>query len=255
MLKTERQKIILDLLQKEQHVKVRDLKTRFDVSDETVRRDLNDLESQGFLRCVHGGAVYNSPTTHEYTVDQRVKQSQQEKEAICRKASELVADGESLAIAASTTTLFLGNYLALKNHLTVVTNSVYLANTIAGNETNKVKLVGGDIWLQEQKVMGADAELGFEQYCVDRAFFSVSGSSTELGIFEFTEVERNLTRSVIKSASSRILLSDVSKFGAKAFCRIAGIEAVHEIVTDWHVSSEMLEPYEALGIRVHKAKL
>lgn len=255
MLKTERQKIILDLLQKEQNVKVRDLKVRFEVSDETVRRDLNELEKQVFLRCVHGGAVYNSPMTHEYTVDQRVKQNQQEKEAICRKAADLVEDGSSIAVAASTTTLFLGNYLALKNNLTVITNSVYLANTIAGNAKNRVKLVGGDLWAKDQKVMGADAEAGFRNYCVDIAFFSVSGVSPELGIFEFTEIERDLTRAVIRSAGNRVLLNDITKYGSKAFCKITGIEDIDAIVTDWHVSNEMAAPYENLGIQVYRANL
>ena len=255
MLKTERQKIILELLQKEKNVKVRDLKERFEVSDETVRRDLNELEKHGVLRCVHGGAVYNSPMTHEYAVDQRIKHNQQEKEAICRRAAELVEDGSSVAIEASTTTLFLGNYLTLKNNLTVITNSIYLANTLVGNPTNRVKLVGGDLWVKDQKVMGADAEAGFVNYHVDIAFFSVSGISPDLGIFEFTEIERDLTRAVMKSAETRILLNDITKYDCKAFCKIAGIEDIDEIVTDWHVSNEMTAPYEKLGIRVHKANL
>ena len=253
-MKDERHAKILELLYQNQSVQVKELMELFRVSDETIRRDFLALEKQGLLRCVHGGAVYDSPTSREYHVNLRIQQNQQEKEAVCRTAAELVKDGDSIAIAASTTALSLGVHLTQRNHLTVITNSVYLANQIVRNTSNTVHLVGGAFWGKEQKNMGARAVEMFRQFQVDKAFFSVAGISQEKGIMEYTEAEQELTRAVIACARKRILLTDFSKFDVMALCKIADIQQVDHIVTDWPLGIKELRPYQALGIQLHRAQ-
>ncbi|MGI6109614.1 MAG: DeoR/GlpR family DNA-binding transcription regulator [Eubacteriaceae bacterium] len=254
LLKEERHAVILELIHQKQNVQVKELQDQFHVSDETVRRDLIALEKQGLLRCVHGGAVYDRPTAREYHVDLRIKQNQLEKEAICQTAATLVKDGQSVAIAASTTTLPLGTLLVLKNNLTVVTNSIYLANQIAENKSNTVCLIGGRLWVREQKNMGSLAANMFRQFRVDKAFFSVAGVSPHQGIMEYTEAEMELTRAVMESARERILLTDASKYEAMAFYKIDDIKAISQIVTDWHIGQKEMLPYEKLGIVTHRAE-
>ena len=152
MLKSERYQKIMELIRQQQSVKVTELQAMFHVSDETIRRDLAALEQQGLLRCIHGGAVYDAFTAKEYHVDVRIQTNPLEKEAICREASKLIRDGESLAIEASTTTLPLGPLLAQKNNLTVVTNSILLANQISENTNNEVILAGGRIWREHEHI-------------------------------------------------------------------------------------------------------
>lgn len=254
MIKNERHAKILDILRQRQNVQVKELKELFQVSDETIRRDLTALEEQGLLRCVHGGAVYDSPTSKEYHVDLRIQQNQQEKEAICRTAAKLVEDGQSVAIAASTTALPLGALLAQKNDLTVVTNSVYLANQIGENPTNSVYLVGGKLWVKDQKNMGSSAIRMFRQFRVDKCFFSVSGVSVEKGIMEYTEMELELTRAVMDCSRDKILLTDSSKYEVMALYKIADMCQINQIVTDWHVRQKDLRPYQELGIQIHRAQ-
>lgn len=253
MLKNERLKFIVNKIREQQNVRVKDLKEYFQVSDETIRRDLMELEKQGLLRCVHGGAVYDSFTANEYEVEVRINNNPMEKEAICREAAELVQDGQSLAILASTTTLPLGKYLAAKNNLTVVTNSIQLGNQISSNMSNHVLLTAGNIWHDQQKTMGELTAYCFRRYRVDKAFFSVSGVSPSDGLTEYTEEESELLRAAIEMSRERILLNDSTKFGVVAFCRFAGIEAVHQMITDWHITKKELSYYTSMGIKVYCA--
>ena len=250
MLKNERHKLIVDRIREQQNVRVNDLKEWFRVSDETIRRDLLELEKQGLLRCVHGGAVYDSLTANEYEVEVRINNNPMEKEAICREAAKLVQDGQSLAILASTTTLPLGKYLAVKNHLTVVTNSIQIGNQISSNSSNRVILAGGSIWNKQQKTMGALTAQSFRQYRVDKAFFSVSGISRTDGLTEYTEEESEMLRAAIEMSRERILLNDSSKFDVVALCRFAGLEVLNWMITDWHITKKELAPYTELGIAV-----
>lgn len=250
MLKNERHKLIINKIREQQNVRVNDLKDWFQVSDETIRRDLLELEKQGHLRCVHGGAVYDSLTANEYEVEVRIHINPMEKEAICREAAKLVQDGQSLAILASTTTLPLGKHLAVKNNLTVVTNSIQIGNQISSNGSNRVILAGGEIWNKQQKTMGPLTALCFRQYRVDKSFFSVSGVSCSEGLTEYTEEESEMLRAAIEMSRERVLLNDSSKFDIVAFCRFAGLDILDSMITDWHVSKKEMAPYTERGIAV-----
>lgn len=254
MLKTERQNYIMDLIKRQRYVRVMELKDLLNVSDETIRRDLSVLEKKGLLHCVHGGAVYDSSSVNEYHVNIRMRQNQAEKDAVCRTAASLIHEGESLTVAASTTTAYLGEYLEKKNGLTLVTNSVLLANKVSFNESNHVILAGGDFWNEEQKTMGAMAVAEIEKFNVDAAFISVSGITAEKGLTEYREAEAELTRAVIRGARRVILLNDYTKFDFTAFRQVAPTDRIHDIVTDWHTPTAVCAQYEQMGICVHRAR-
>lgn len=250
MLKSERYQKIMELIREQQSVKVTELQALFHVSDETIRRDLAALERQGLLRCIHGGAVYDAFTAKEYHVDVRIQTNQREKEAICQEACKLIRDGESLAISASTTTLSLGPLLAKKNNLTVVTNSIVLANQISENASNEVILTGGRICREEQKTMGPQTIACFQKYYVDKALFSVSGVTLTEGLTEYSETEAELLQAVMHAGREKMLLSDVTKYSVVALHRVAQVKNLRTMVTDWHMTKKELAPYEALGIQV-----
>jgi len=250
MLKTERHKIILDIIHQQQNVRVTELKEMFGVSDETIRRDLLALEKDGQLRCVHGGAVYDSFTTNEYQVEVQIRRNQQEKEAICEEAVKLVQDGDSLAIVGSTTTLALGKFLAKKNKLTVITNSIQLANQISANNSNTVIMTGGKLWRDQQKMMGRLSAHCFKQYRVDKVFFSVTGISPEEGITEYTDAECEVIMAAMQIAREKILLCDYTKYKVVGFCKLSEASKVDTMVTDWHVDKEDMKPFEDLGIQM-----
>lgn len=250
MLKRERFQFIMDRIREQQNVRVRELKDALHVSDETIRRDLAELEQQGFLRCVHGGAVYDSSTTNEYRVEVRIQNNPLEKEAICREAARLVKDGQSLEIAASTTTLPLGKHLAEKNNLMVVTNSIPLAHQIAANETNRVILTGGNFWSRDQKLMGPMTVQAFRRFRADLCFFSVSGISRTEGVTEYAQEESEVVRAVMEAGREKILLNDSTKFEVVAFNRLCEAGNLDRIITDWHIAKNELACYTSMGIRV-----
>lgn len=253
MLKNERQAYIMDLIKRQQYVRVIELKDILGVSDETIRRDLIALEQTGQIHCVHGGAVYDSSSINEYAVSVRMRQHQAEKEAICREAATLIKSNSSMTIAASTTVAYLGDHLAKKDNITLVTNSVILANRVSVNGSNKVILVGGEYWVDDQKSMGQMAASEIGRFNTDVAFISVSGISIEKGMTEYKESEMEITRAVMKSAKRVILLNDYTKFDIVAFRQVAAVSEISDIVTDWRTSAETIAKYEALGIKVHVA--
>ena len=253
MLKSERQNMIMDIITRQQYVKVSDLKKEFGVSDETIRRDLAEIEASGRIRCVHGGAILDSSSVTEFDFNIRAKQNQIEKEAICREAAKLVNEKESIAILGSTTTMYMGDYLERRNNLTVLTNSIYVANKIAINRTNEVIFAGGVLRFDEQRTMGDLAEQVFDSFYVDKAFISVAGISPDGGITEYNELETRVTRRAMKNAKQVILLADHSKFNFIAFRKIVDTASISDIVTDWRSDPAELEAYEKMGVTVHRA--
>lgn len=253
MLKNERQREIMGIILRQRYVKVSDLKRQFSVSDETIRRDLSDLEQTGRLHCVHGGAVLDAGSAGEFDINMRTQQNTKEKQAICQEAAALVNDGDSIGILGSTTAFWLGDCLENKSSLTVITNSIYIANKLSVDPANEVVLIGGRVDPRSMKTMGALAEDTLANMYVDKTFFSVAGVRPDRGLTEYTEEEQRLTAQAIHSAGRVILLSDHSKFGFAALRRIAGMDAVNDIVTDWNMTSGDLKVYEEMGIEVHRA--
>lgn len=254
MLKRERQSLIMDIITREQYAKVTELKEQFGVSDETIRRDLSELEKAGRVHCVHGGAVLETSSINEFDFTVRAKQNQREKDAICREAAKLVKEREAIAILGSSTTMFMADALERKNNLTIVTNSIYTANKLSKNRSNEVIFTGGIINYDEQRAMGDITERTISDVFVDKTFFSVAGITIENGITEYNEMELRVVRQAMKNAKESILMLDHTKFGFTAFRQVSDIRSVHHIITDWRTPAAVLQEYEALGIDVRKAE-
>ena len=254
MLKEQRQELIIKALKAQEHVTIEQLVTSLGVSAETIRRDLITLERKSLLRRTHGGAVLDDSTTNEYSIEERLRSNKDEKMAMCHLAAQLVEDGESIGIVASTTTLSLGTMLAAKNNLTVVTNSLIIGSAIATNETNKVILTGGDLWFADQKLMGERAEKGFGQYVVDKVFFSGRGISEVHGVTEYNSRECELTRAAVRSADCVVFLNDHSKFDVAAFRKVIPVSNLDYLITDWRTDSRVISTYSGMGMRVLQAK-
>lgn len=253
-MKQDRFDKILEILAKNHSVQIRSLARELDVSNETIRRDLLELQSQSLLRCVRGGAVLDNQTTGEYDIYVRTKTSPVEKEAICRRAIELIDDGDSIAIEASTTTLTMGSLMAEKNGLTVITNSIYIGNEVAKNPSNTVIIAGGILNSEAQKNMGSMTVSAFRGIRVDKGLFSVSGLSAEFGVTEYNEGEADVVKAIVDVAKYSIILSDYLKFNTVGFMKTCDLNQVDTIVTDWHVTEKELLPFKKAGIKILTAE-
>ena len=143
MLAIERKNEILSILQKEQRVLVAELSTRYQVTEETIRRDLEKLEKEGFVKKTYGGAVLNKNSTIDMPLKIREKTNRKEKQKIAQTVASLIEDGESIMLDSSSTSLMIAQELKKKKKLTVITTSVEVLIELSGCEGIKVISTGG----------------------------------------------------------------------------------------------------------------
>jgi DeoR/GlpR family transcriptional regulator of sugar metabolism len=247
----ERQKIILQLIAERGSVTVADLCERLGVSDMTVRRDLVALEQASLLRRIHGGAVSARGRSYEPPVLSRIQESHPEKQAIGRFAAALVHEGNSIALDIGTTTLEMARHLSHLHDITVLTNSLPIANLLTDQPGIRLMLCGGILRPGEHSMIGPIAEDTFSKFFVDKAFLGIGGIDLDAGLTEYNLEDAAVKRHMIQNAQTRILLADSRKFGLKRFASVAPLTAVDEIVTDDGLDPACREKLVEAGIIVH----
>ncbi|MCL6576142.1 DeoR/GlpR family DNA-binding transcription regulator [Kyrpidia sp.] len=249
MLQEERQKKIMEYLQHHGTLRVTDLVERLGVSRETVRRDLQELEHQGVLRKVHGGAILTR-TGVEPTFAVRRTTNIKEKEAIGRAAAGLVEDGDTIFLDLGTTALEVARHLRGRGRITVVTNSVQAALELIDDEAINVYLTGGMLRSGDLSLSGRFARHMLAQFYVDKAFIGVAGISLAGDLTDFHVEEAEVRNMMIERAKEVIVVADHSKFGVTAFTRVSALTAVHRIVTDAGTDPEQIFMIRSLGVEV-----
>jgi len=253
MLARQRQALILDRVRQDGAVRVADLVRELDVSDMTVRRDLEVLHDQGLLEKVHGGATAPSRlASFEPAFVTKAALQQDEKAAIAAEAAKLVEPGMALAISAGTTTYVLASMVADIPGVTVVTNSLRVANLFSGNrgpEGASVVLTGG-MRTASDALVGPVADLTIRSLHFDTVFLGCTGIDPEVGLTTPNLAEAETNRSFIKVARRVVVLADHTKFGRAATVRLAPLESIHTIVTDRQMPRDMLEAIQERGLHV-----
>ncbi len=244
MLAQERRQIIIDLINKHRVVKVQDLMATFNVSIETVRRDLDFLESQGYLRKVYGGAVLSKRLADEPSYSAREVANLEEKRQIGIKCAELVEDGETLIIDLGTTTLEVAKNLKDKRNLTIITNAINIALELINIKDFRVFFAGGRLRYGDLSCSGFLTEDFLRQFNVDKAIIGVGGITLEDGISDYHVDESGTRRVMIEQSNKVIAVADYSKFGVKAFTKVCDLEDIDVLVTDWNVDEHLLKKYK-----------
>jgi DeoR/GlpR family transcriptional regulator of sugar metabolism len=253
-VRTNRRAVILEQLKNKGSITVAELCDEFQVSDMTVRRDLADMEKGGLLRRVHGGAVLGIGRSYEQAFVARSNHVPHLKEAIGRKAAELIVEGDSIAFDTGTTVLAVAKSLADKRNITVITSSLSIANTIASsyNLENQIRLIltGGIVRAGELSMIGHFSEQLYKQVNVDKAFIGVAGIDIQSGITEYNLDDAMVKRAMIASAKQKIVVANASKFGNTMFTTVAALQDIDTIVTSHDAPQEYVEQLEAIGIEV-----
>jgi DeoR/GlpR family transcriptional regulator of sugar metabolism len=250
MLLEERHQSILHLLDTQGTVSVVELVARFDVSEMTIRRDLDLLERRGYLRRVHGGAITDRGRSFEPSFLARSTVNQDLKERIGKAAAGLVNPGDSLILDVGTTTLEIARHLVNKNELTIITPCFQIANVLAGNSNIRLILAGGILRPKELSMYGPLAERAFNDYFVDKLFLGASGVDFTAGLTEFNLEDTLVKHAMLRSAKHVILTVDSSKFNRVAFTSIAPLSIVHTIVTDTNLEPEVAVQLKKENIKV-----
>jgi DeoR/GlpR family transcriptional regulator of sugar metabolism len=223
-------------------LRVPELALALNVSEGTVRNDLNALEQQGMLMRVHGGAVLNQQDQFQNnSFMRRYQQNAASKFAIAREAAVLVNEGDSILMDASSTAFYFAKALSDRRRLRVITNGFEVARELAQNSTNTVILIGGVVNNESSSVTGLLSEHIIEELKIQKAFLSCSGFSLERGMTEVHLAEAQLKRKVIESSQQLFALVDSTKFGKEDLTSFARPERINCLFTDNHVSPEWAE--------------
>jgi DeoR/GlpR family transcriptional regulator of sugar metabolism len=245
MLLEERHRQILELLDAMGSVVMNDLVERFNVSDMTIRRDLDSLEGQGLLRRVRGGAVGAQGRSYEPPFLVRNSKNQEEKQRIAQAAADLIENGDSIALDVGTTTLEIAHQLSEKRNLTIVTACLHVANVLAQHPDIRVIVTGGILRPTELSLVGHLAERAFREFFVDKLFLGVGGIDFDAGLTEFNLEDALVKRAAIQNAKETIVVADSSKFGRVAFTEIAPLSAMSRLITDGGLAEEIQVRLEA----------
>ncbi len=255
LLNLERQEQIVRLLEQRGTLTVAQIREMFDVSEATIRRDLAVLASQNLIRRVHGGAVYNQTVaTSEAPIIHRQKQNADVKQRIGRAAAQLIRDGETVLLIGGSTGLAVAHELAHHANLTIVTDSLLVANELLRHGVHKVIILGGMIDANELAVRGTLSRMILSELQVDKVIIGTKAISVERGLSAESAEEAELFRGFIHAGHSVIVVTDSSKFHQSALVRVASIGAVNILVTDAQLPENTYRQLQEAGVIVKFAE-
>ena len=241
MFKNQRHGEILDILKEQGFAGVKELSDRLYASQPTVRRDLDILEKQGYVRRSHGGAVLADGRVNTPIPFRRGRRTK-EKVSICRLAATLIEEGDLVFTDASTTAFYISEFIKETDHVTVLTNGLSICAALSERNIT-VFSTGGRLLKESEAFAGRHAEAALEMFNADVMFFSTSAFDGCGMISDFSEEEVALRR-VMRARSARaVFLCDSEKFGKTSAFVAFSLDEVDNIVTDNPLEREIAEKY------------
>ncbi|OXM85172.1 DeoR/GlpR family DNA-binding transcription regulator [Paenibacillus rigui] len=250
MLAAERYEKIVSLVNQRGAVRVSELSELFQVTEETIRRDLDRLEQAGRLSRSHGGAVsIKDDPQPEIPYAEREITYAEEKKRIAQAAIQRIEPKDRILLDASSTAWYMAAEVP-DLPLTVLTNSIKVATELSSKEKISVISTGGQLAQRSLSFVGPLAERSLDAYHVDKVFLSCKGVHLERGISESNELQARIKERMIGMADEVILLVDSSKFGVQAFTQVTDLSEIDVIITDHRIARETLEQLQDRGIEV-----
>jgi DeoR/GlpR family transcriptional regulator of sugar metabolism len=228
----ERRQLILEMVRANGAVSLRELARVVQTSEVTVRRDVRALEAEGLLDRRHGGAVLPGGFTRESGFPQKSLSATAEKTAIADLAAALVEEGEAIVVGAGTTTQELARRLARVPGLTVVTNSLLVAQALAHANRVEVVMTGGTLRGSNYALVGSGAEQSLQGLRVSRAFLSGSGLTAERGLSTSNMLSASVDRALVQAAAEVVVLADHTKLGTDTMFQTVPTDVITHLVTD-----------------------
>lgn len=254
MLSLERKRNVLNYLKTHGTGQVLQMAEALGVSQSTIRRDLTELEDQGLLTRVHGGAslagsaidideLEEAPTT-------RRSRMREEKRRIGEAAARLVGDRESVLITGGSTAEAMLPHLADRTGLTVITNGINVAMALVPYDEISVVVLGGVLRHSELSLLGSLAAKTLESFHVDRAFIGCYGIDPKIGLTGAYADEASTDTSLVSAVGEINVLADSTKFSSRGPARILPAGSIRRLITDGEAPEEGVEQMRALGVEV-----
>lgn len=232
MLAIERRNIILAILQKENRVVVGDLSKEFKVTEETIRRDLEKLEKEGFAKKTYGGAIINESLNVDLPYTVRKKANVANKQDIAGLISSMIEDGDHIMLDSSSTALYIAKSLKDKKNLTLITNSIEILFELSDVVGWKVLSTGGVMKEGALSLVGHQAEKMISSFHVDKTIVSCKGVDIDYGFTDSNEMEAHIKKLMLSCANTKILAVDNSKFDKISFTKFGELSDINIMVTD-----------------------
>lgn len=246
----ERRQAILDLVQALGRVAVSDLSSRFGVSEVTIRADLQALADQGGLLRTHGGAIPAGYGLQELSLTRRRQQQMAEKARIAAVAAALVGHGEAVFLDSSSTTLAIVDHIKQRRDLTVITNSLVVAQEMLGLSNVTVVMPGGTLHHDTASLIDAGGLALLERYNIAIGFFGAHGLTLADGLTDVSEPEANLKRPLVRMCHQVIAVLDATKWGRAGIASFADLRDVDRVITTGQISEPFLDSVRALDVDV-----
>jgi DeoR family glycerol-3-phosphate regulon repressor/DeoR family fructose operon transcriptional repressor len=241
---------ILRLVQQLGQITVTEMSARFEVSLDTIRRDLDILADQGLISRIHGGAVpIDSMASADSPFEQRINAHQVAKTNIGRAAARLISSGETLIVNGGSTAVAFAASLGDLQRLTIVTNNLSLPAAIPPHAVNGLYLLGGEIRGGARVTLGPVGFVGTRHIVADTAVVGVGGI-TEDGVSTSQIEEATMMAGMIAAARRTIIIADKTKFGRSGFAVVAPLAQLDVLVTDEEPPRELKVAIEAAGVRI-----
>jgi DeoR family transcriptional regulator of aga operon len=247
----ERRKKILNMLDKNGQVFVHELSEEFDVSEVTIRNDLELFESKRLLIRSRGGAMkYENSVGMDFQLSDKDKINYAEKIRIGKKAATLVNPGETIILDSGTTTMEIAKNLSPDASINVITNAFNIANQLINSPNINIIVPGGTLRKNSHSLVGPLAEKSIRNFYVDKVFLGVDGFDTAQGAFTPNIEEASLNQIMIEISKEVILVADSSKFMRRSLAFICPVGKIDVVVTDEHISREDQNRLADLGVKV-----
>jgi len=250
LLKAERHLRIKKLINNNGRVTVQELNSLFAVSEATIRRDLEELDTQGYILRTHGGALKSDQAPKEPPMMQRMDENTEAKARIGKAASALIKDGDTIFLGSGTTVLEVAHHLPGDINLTVITNSLPVVNELAPHPGIELIVIGGMLRQSELSMVGHVAEQAVQEFRADKVFMGMYAVDVNCGFTNDYPPEILTDRAILGISPQVIVLADHTKFERVSSMLVAPATAAKTIITDMASSPESVEALRELGIEV-----
>ena len=250
MLAAERRRVITERIKATGQVVVSALSAEFQVSEETIRRDLEFLEKEGIATRIYGGAVLqgNDHATPPYSI--RKNTNIEPKVTIARKLSDLVCDGDTLMVDESSTAAYAVRALRQKKNITLITNSLELLREMTGQDTWHIISTGGSLKTDVLAHVGPHALRTVRSYHASYAVLSCRGINKQLGLADSDDAVVQIKQAMIESCDCAILLADHRKFDRNGLVALGPLSQVDKLITDTPPSQQWLQRLKESGVEL-----
>lgn len=250
MAMNRRRMKILDLIREDGHAKVQDLSRIFNVTDVTIRQDLEMLEQMGYVQREHGGAFLKDVGSFAKTGQVFSQVNIEEKKEIARKAVALINEGDCIILDSGSTTTEIARLLLDFRNLTVITNSLNIALILGENHAINLIVSGGEFKAPTLSLTGQMAADSFKGVHVNKLFLATAGISADFKLTYPSLSDLVVKAAMIESAEKVYLVADSSKIGVSAFASLGPVSLVNALITDSHITADKFETLKLQNIEI-----